>query len=218
MLQAVPLLFWDVDTQVDFMREDGKLYVPEAESLDENLATLTELAREHHIPVVASADDHRPEDDEISDDPDFKVTYPPHCMTGTPGAERVEATHIGEAFVVGHEELSEEELAEGLAQNPPQVLILKNTTNVFSNPNAEEILERLDPQRVVVYGVALDICNRRAVEGLWSRGYRNLAVVVDATKPIDPALGEELLESWRERGIDLVTTEQVVDEVTGEGD
>lgn len=213
MPQGIPVLFWDVDTQFDFMSPQGKLYVPGAEDLEENLQTLSNLARENRIPIVASADDHLVSDPEISDQPDFKTTYPPHCLSGSEGAEKIEVTRLEKPFIVGHEPLDPTEIEKALAQEPLRVLILKRTTNVFSNPNVEAILERLDPQRVVVYGVALDVCNRRAVEGLWSRGYKNLAVVVDATKAIDPVLAEELLESWRDRGIEMVTTRQVVDEM-----
>ena len=38
------VLFWDVDTQYDFMRADGKLYVPDAERLIPNLKRLTDYA------------------------------------------------------------------------------------------------------------------------------------------------------------------------------
>jgi nicotinamidase-related amidase len=31
------VIFWDVDTQYDFMRADGKLYVPDAEHIIPNL-------------------------------------------------------------------------------------------------------------------------------------------------------------------------------------
>jgi nicotinamidase-related amidase len=31
------VIFWDVDTQYDFMHPDGKLYVPEAERIIGNL-------------------------------------------------------------------------------------------------------------------------------------------------------------------------------------
>ena len=87
-----PLLFWDVDTQVDFMKEDGKLYVEGAEEIIPNLERLTEAARRLELPVVASADEHVPEDDELSDDPDFEDTYPPHCMKGTRGQEKIPQT------------------------------------------------------------------------------------------------------------------------------
>ncbi len=209
MPERVPLLFWDVDTQIDFMRSDGKLYVPEAETLDVNLSRLTEAARLHGVPIVASADDHTPEDAEISDDPDFDTTYPPHCMHGTEGAEKIDATRLSDALEVGHEPVSALGMETRLT-DVPEVLILKRTVNVFDNPNTEAVLRHFDPERIVVYGVALDICNRHAVEGLWQRGYRNLALVTDATRPIDTEAGDRLQREWEERGIDLVTTSDVV--------
>ena len=52
------VIFWDVDTQYDFMRADGKLYVPEAEQIIPNLKKLADYAHAHGIRVIASADDH----------------------------------------------------------------------------------------------------------------------------------------------------------------
>ena len=42
-------IFWDVDTQYDFMMRDGKLYVQGAEGIARNLKALTEFARENDI-------------------------------------------------------------------------------------------------------------------------------------------------------------------------
>jgi len=50
------ILFWDVDTQVDFMRESGALYVPGAEEIVPTLGRLTDSARRAGVPVIASAD------------------------------------------------------------------------------------------------------------------------------------------------------------------
>ena len=204
-------LFWDVDTQIDFMQPDGKLYVPEAESLTENLAALSRLADTHGIPVLASADDHEENDPEISDEPDFASTYPPHCMRGSEGARRVGATNRDWTAEIGHSELSAEELQQIAAAGRPQILVHKKQFDVFTNPNVEPLLEALDPGRIVVYGVALDVCNKAAVEGLLDRGFTNLTVVTDATKPIRKETEAELLASWRERGAKLATTAEVVD-------
>ncbi len=78
-------VFWDVDTQVDFMSPDGKLYVPGAETLAPNLGRLTDYAHANRITIIASADDHVMAHAEISETPDFQDTFPPHCMRGTPG-------------------------------------------------------------------------------------------------------------------------------------
>src|SRR3989475_10542512 len=82
------VIFWDVDTQYDFMKADGKLYVPDAEHIIPNLRKLTDYAHGHGVRIVASADDHVPEDPEISDAPDWKTTFPSHCLRGTAGQQK----------------------------------------------------------------------------------------------------------------------------------
>src|SRR2546429_5215029 len=82
------VIFWDVDTQYDFMRADGKLYVPEAEHISPNFKRLTDYAHGHGLRIVASADDHLMSHAEISEQPDWKTTFPAHCLRGTPGQKK----------------------------------------------------------------------------------------------------------------------------------
>ena len=206
-------LFWDVDTQVDFVRESGALYVPGAEKATSNLARLTGAARDRGVPVVASADDHRASDAEISDDPDFRTTYPPHCMHGTPGQEKVRETSLPEAVVFDRDEISEVEVRRRLDDAGRTVLVLKNQVDVFTNPNTERIVDEIDPGRIVVYGVALDVCNRFTVEGLLARGRSDLVVVTDATAALDEERGRRLLDEWSARGVRLATTDEVLAEL-----
>ena len=86
------MIFWDVDTQVDFMSPAGKLYVPDAAAIVPALARLTDHAHRRGIRIVASADDHRPGHPELSDTPDFVSTFPDHCMHGTPGQAKIPET------------------------------------------------------------------------------------------------------------------------------
>lgn len=211
--QRTPLLFWDVDTQVDFMHADGKLYVPDAEEIEPNLARLSRLADDLAIPVVASADDHGTDDAELSEEPDFQETYPPHCMHGTEGARRIPATDREWTAVIEHERLSDEELEQALSQLPPRILIRKRRFDVFTNPNAGPLLERIDPARIVVYGVAMDVCNRHAIDGMLERGYDDITLVMDATKPIHADQVPALLQRWREAGVKTKTTGELVAEL-----
>ena len=205
-----PLLFWDVDTQVDFMKEDGRLYVTDAESILPRLARLTETARRRDIPVIASADHHDPDDGELSDDPDFDETYPPHCLRGTPGQEKVPQTSRDDLVEIGHEPLDREELAREISA-APGLLLLKKRFDVFTNPNTEVIVDLVRPEHIVLYGVAQDVCVLKALEGLWGRGYRDLTVVRDATAAIDPEKGANLFEEWERRGVELTSTDRVLE-------
>jgi nicotinamidase/pyrazinamidase len=202
-------VFWDVDTQVDFMRPDGHLYVPGAESIVANLARLTEHARATGVPIVHTADDHERGDEELAETgADFHDTFPPHCLRGTPGVERIPETAPPEGIP--------EVAWDGRGFDPaavaaaPEVLVHKKRFDVFSNPAATELIDALAPSTVVVYGVALDVCDRYAVEGLLARGDVDVVVVEDATAAIDPKRGTELLEEWAKRGVRIVATDDVV--------
>lgn len=214
LTQRTPVLFWDVDTQIDFMRPEGKLYVPDAEQIEPNLERLSRAADEHSIPVVASADDHTEGDSELSDDPDFQETYPPHCMRGTEGVRRVPQTDRSWTAEIGHQRLPVERLREELATSPARILIHKNRFDVFTNPNTEPLLDTLNPERIVVYGVALDVCNRYAIDGMLERGYRNITLVTDAAKPIHADQVPALIERWSEAGVEMKTTDELLSELT----
>ena len=82
-----PLVFFDVDTQVDFMRPTGRLHVPGAEQIVPNLARLMNWARENDVPVISSADAHSPDDPNSKSGrpiaswaPPGKSEFPKHCF------------------------------------------------------------------------------------------------------------------------------------------
>jgi nicotinamidase-related amidase len=90
-------------------------------------------------------------------------------------------------------------------------LFLKHWFDVFSNPNLLPALDALRPDRIVLYGVALDVCDKYAVEGLLrERPAISLTVVTDAVRAIDPAAGAALLEDWRGRGVRLATAAEIL--------
>src|ERR671932_2419824 len=95
------VVLWDVDTQVDFMLPDGKLYVGGAEETAPAMRRLVESAREAGVVHVASADDHELTAPEISDEPDFRNTYPPHCLRGTRGAQKIAETEQDDPLPLG---------------------------------------------------------------------------------------------------------------------
>src|SRR5688500_16472804 len=94
------VIFWDVDTQYDFMKADGKLYVPDAEQLIPNLRKRTDYAHDHATRIVASADAHVPAHSESSATPDWKTTFPPHCLRGTPGQKKIAETALRDPLVI----------------------------------------------------------------------------------------------------------------------
>ena len=203
-------VFWDVDTQVDFMWPDGKLYVPGAETIAENLSRLTDFAHANGIRIVASSDNHDPDDAELSDTPDFKDTFPPHCMRGTPGQARIPETALKDPLLIEPED-AEDDLSAKLADHAGDILFHKHWFDVFTNPHVSPVVEALNIADVVLYGVALDVCVACAVEGLLQR-HPGLAltVVEDAVRGIDEDGRDALLGGWQERGVTITNTDTVL--------
>ncbi len=205
------VIFWDVDTQVDFMKADGKLYVPDAEQIIPNLKKLTDYAHGHSVRIVASADDHLREHPEISDTPDWKQTFPPHCQRGSPGQKKIPETALRDPLVIEPERADPKALAAMVRAHRGDILFHKHRFDVFTNANVVPVLDVLDPQDVVLYGVALDVCDKYAIEGLLEhRPATRLFAVTDAMKPIDRDGAEQLLKEWGEEGVRLVKTSEVV--------
>jgi len=207
------VIFWDVDTQYDFMRADGKLYVPDAEQIIPNLRRLTDYAHAKRITVIASADDHVPGHRELSASPDFKQTFPEHCMRGTRGQAKIPETRLVDPLVIEPGREDPASLADRVGAHPGDILFNKHWFDVFTNENVETVLGVLAPRAVVLYGVAQDVCNRYAIEGLVARHPEiRLYAVSDAMKPIDRDVAQHLLTQWGEAGVRIVETNDIVEE------
>ena len=199
-------LLWDVDTQVDFVHADGRLAVPDAVAAVPAMGRLVAAARAAGIPHVASADDHELTDDEISESPDFQTTYPPHCLRGTRGATKIDET------------IQEDPVPLALTVVPEhwlrgrEFLLLKKSFDVFTNPNADRLLGRLDPEEVVLFGVATDVCNDAAIRGLLERG-RRVTFVEEASRGLDEARTARCTAGWREGGVRFASVEDVLAEL-----
>jgi nicotinamidase/pyrazinamidase len=202
------VVLWDVDTQVDFMLPHGKLYVPGAEETAPAMQRLVAAAGAAGIPHVASADDHELTDPEIADEPDWLNTYPPHCLRGTRGALKVDETEQDDPLPIGGVPYPPG-LVAGLIEGRRELLLLKKSFDVFTNPNAEAVLNALDPDEVVVFGVATDVCDDATIRGLLARG-RSVCFVEDAARGLDDARTAACVASWRERGVRLSTADEVV--------
>lgn len=204
-------VFWDVDTQVDFMRPDGKLYVDGAETIVANLRALTDFAHGNGIRIVGSSDNHDPGDDELSETPDFLESFPPHCLRGTDGQARIPETVLHDVLVVEPEDAAADVIRR-MANHAGDILFHKRYFDVFTNPSVSPVLEALGIDEVVLYGVALDVCNRYAVEGLLSR-HPGVAVTVvtDAVRAIDEGARDLLLDGWCRHGVGLAVTADIVE-------
>ena len=201
-------ILWDVDTQVDFMEPNGKLYVPGAKDVAGNMERLVDAFRAARVPHVASADDHELTDPEISDAPDFTNTYPPHCLRGTRGAEKILETKQRDPLPLSLLPFPPG-LIPGMIDGRREILLLKKSFDVFTNPNTEPLLTALDPDEIIVFGVATDVCDDAAILGFLQRG-RRVRFVEDAARGLDEARTSACVTVWRDRGVEVSTADEVI--------
>lgn len=198
------IIFWDVDTQVDFMLPGGKLYVPEAEKLLPNLNRLTEQARKDRVFLVSDACVHTP------DDPEFQ-RFPPHCVRGTVGAEIIPET-IAQRFLILPNR-REAAVPPDLSRYQ-QVILEKQTLDVFDNPLTEIVIERLKQftdanAEFIVFGVVTEYCVRCVAKGLLERG-RRVALVEDAIRTLKAEDGQSALAEMKSLGARMISTRDAI--------
>lgn len=206
---VIPVVFLDVDTQKDFIIPDGRLSIKGADSIAPNLAKLSKYSSERRVAWFSTMDSHVLDDKEISAEPDFKSTFPPHCMSATTGEERVEATSHPNPLVVDMQTGSLDKSWSYIKAHYDSIVFKKNNIDVFSNENFDWLLTYVKPLVFVVFGVATDFCVRSAVEGLL---HRNLKVVLvrDAVYAIDQDAERLLFDDWERQGVKFMTTGQVI--------
>lgn len=195
-------LFWNVDTQYDFVSPNGKLYVQDAELLKPQWEKLTLLAEVKNIRVVNTADFHFPDSAELSVNPDFVSTFPPHCMANSKGANYIHETNPKE-FIVFDWNKNYSVIPDliKIKQNR-NIVIRKDAFDVFKgNLFTESILKFLAPKIVVVYGVTTNVCVNDAVVGLSER-VKKVYVVEDAIKEL-PNIPLPFV-NWKKLGVEMI--------------
>jgi nicotinamidase/pyrazinamidase len=200
-------LFWNVDTQKDFVNPKGKLYVEGAEKLKPNWKQLTRMAKENSIRTVNTADFHYYNSPEIDTSPDYIKTFPEHCIANSTGAEFIRETNPEEPVIFdwNKEYLITPEILD--REKYRNFIIRKDAFDVFSgNPWTNRIIQLIKPKTVVVYGVTTNICVDFAVKGLVKKA-KNIWVVQDAVKEL-PGISLPF-DDWKKLGVQMVSLEEL---------
>ena len=162
-------VLWDVDTQVDFMLPDGKLYVPGAEQTIPAMQRLVDggaRGRDRARRLRRRPRAHRRGD--------LGRSRLPHDLSAALPARHARRRKIPET--------EQEDPVPLTLELPPwperylegrEFLLLKKNFDVFTNPNTERLLDALDPDEIVVFGVATDVCDDAAIRGFLARGLQS---------------------------------------------
>lgn len=168
-----------VDVQRDFCA-GGSLAVPGGDEVVPVMNAWIREAERAGVPVIASRDWHPP--DHMS----FVQRggpWPPHCVQGSEGAKFHPDLRLPESVHVVSN-----------ASDPD-----REAYSAFDDSDLEEYLRERGVRRVVLGGLAQDVCVRASALGALERGF-DVAVLVDATRPIDAEAGERTLGEVEERG------------------
>ena len=170
-------VFFDIDTQIDFMYPAGALYVPGAERI---VPVVAELNRQAPL-VISSMCSHS------EDDAEFRM-YPHHCVAGTTGQQKPAATLLEKRAVI-----------PAAVEGARQLILEKQELDCFSNPALAALLAELGADRYVVYGVVTEICVRFAAFGLLKTGKR-VEIVTDAIKALDEEAARKMFSEFAGAG------------------
>jgi len=183
------MIFYDVDTQHDFMDKNGALYVPGAEEIKPNLKKLTDYAKKHKIFIFGSLDEHFGDEEHKEEEGELSKwggPFPDHCMINTKGSERIPET-----------------------SDPHKEDFTKTSYDVFTNLAAEMVLKTYEVKEAVVYGVATDYCVKAAVLGMQKRGIQ-CYVVEDAIAGVSPQTTADAIFDMKEAGATFVKTKDII--------
>jgi nicotinamidase/pyrazinamidase len=188
-------VFFDVDTQLDFLYPAGALYVPGAESIVTRVAALNHYAGQHGIPVVSTVDAH------TENDPEF-TQWPPHCVAGTAGQQKPAATLLEKRAVIASGPHNFD------IRGAQQIVLEKQSVNCFTNANLPELLDVLGAARSVVYGVVTEICVKNAALGLLKSG-RHVTLITDAVRSLDEGTCERFFHEFAAAGGELAVAQDI---------
>jgi len=189
------MVFFDVDTQLDFLYPAGALYVPGAESIVAQVAALNRYAADTGIPLISTVDAHTELDPEFRD-------WPPHCVAGTSGQQKPAATLLERRAVIRSTPQDFD------LKDAGQVLLEKQSVDCFTNANLPALLDRLGVDRCVVYGVVTEICVRNAALGLLKSGCR-VELVADGVRGLDQNSCSRFFQEFTAAGGELTTVRQI---------
>ena len=199
-MQKGRVVFWEVDAQQDFMLPGGKLYVPGAEKIIPNIARLVNVAREGRVLLISSACRH------LADDPEFKI-FPPHCVRGTPGERIIPQGLAEKVHSVPNDGTAK--LPDSIFDNQ-QLIIEKQTLDVFGNPHTETIVNRLGKDtKYLVFGVVVEHCVYITAKAMLDRGHK-VSIVKDAVETLKGADGRRSLDELKSLGTQFVSTDQAI--------
>src|SRR6266849_6278713 len=184
-------VFFDIDTQIDFLFPAGALYVPGAERIVPAISALNRYAAAHNIPIISDMCAHSENDLEFRD-------WPPHCIVGATGQLKPQSTLLPKRAVIPNRP------ADIAIDGVQQIILEKQQLDLFTNPNLAALLDILAADEYVAYGVVTEYCVSYAALGLLATG-KPVTLVTDAIQSLSDEAARSTINRFTERGGRLAT-------------
>jgi nicotinamidase-related amidase len=198
--RTLPCVLLDVNTQNDFLADEGRCPVKNRELLVPALRRTVAWAKRNQVPVISSLDCHRM--GELRN-----ARMPQHCVDGTSGQEKIDFTLYGTYVQVeGDNTLA---VPIDLFRKYQQVIFRKRTVDFFLNPKADRFVSQLPAAEYVIAGLGIEGSVKAIALGLIARCKR-VTVVVDACGYFDRSEAELTVRLLAAKGAELITVDQLL--------
>ncbi|MFP3297336.1 MAG: isochorismatase family cysteine hydrolase [Vulcanisaeta sp.] len=145
-----------VDMQNDFVKPNGKLYVPTAQATVPAIRKLLEKARDANVPIIYTQDWH------FKNDPEFRI-WGEHCVMNTWGAE----------------------IIDELKPMSDDILIRKRRYDAFFGTDLDYVLRHVvHANTLVIVGTVANICVLHTA-GSAALNWYNVVVPIDGISALD---------------------------------
>ena len=172
-----------VDIQNDFC-EGGALAVPDSESIFRTVNHWIAQAQERGWPVIASRDWHPQEHCSF----EFRGgPWPEHCVQDTHGANYHPRMDLPSDAI---------RVSKGTAFET-------DAYSAFDGTELDQYFSRHNIRKLVVAGLALDVCVQATVGDARKLGFE-VDLLVNGTRAVDESEGRKVLESLADQGVNLV--------------
>lgn len=183
----------------------GELPVTDGERIVDPVNRLLGGFTLYNLDIFTTQDWHPARTAHFSDNPDFRTSWPRHCVDGTAGAElhpEVGPLDTRTRFIKGFEPLEHGEddtsYSGYFAVDP------------LTNLRLPEWLAKHEVNTVVLGGLALDYCVGKTAIDLRDKLGLGVVVALDASRGIAPDSVDQMLEAFAAKGIRTGSTESVL--------
>lgn len=168
-----------VDVQNDFC-PGGALAIPKGDSVIPELNQWIKYALAKDAPIFASRDWHPKNHVSFKDQ---GGDWPPHCIQDTPGAQFQPYLELPESAIV---------ISKGVRFD-------KDQNSAFDDTGLGDHLKKMEIKRLLVGGLALDVCVRQSILDAIEQGF-SVYLIRNATAPVAKEDGDQALARIKEAG------------------